>query len=136
VDKRLFLPEVWCTDAYATRRTQGNVPDALAWQSKPQLAAAMLQAIAHAGLLPCKYFVADCLYGHSPDCLDAVEACLGVTTCVAIPADTRCWLQTPRPVEHAYREKGEGHAQRVVVAPVKAACPVATLAASLPASSW
>jgi hypothetical protein len=28
------------------------------------------------------------------------------------------------------------HAQRVVVPPVKAACPVATLAARLPASSW
>src|SRR2546425_704251 len=50
LDKRLFLPEVWFTDAYAVRRATCQVPDALRWQSKPQLAAAMLQAIAHEGL--------------------------------------------------------------------------------------
>jgi len=41
VDKRLFLPEVWWTDAYAARCTRCNVPDELTFQSKPQLAAAM-----------------------------------------------------------------------------------------------
>lgn len=62
VDKRLFLPEVWWTDAYAGRRTTCNVPAALTLQSKPQLAAAMLQTIAQEALLPFKYVVADCLY--------------------------------------------------------------------------
>src|SRR5262249_45423642 len=52
VDKRLFLPEVWWTDAYAARRTRCNVPPELTLQSTPQLAAAMWQAIAHEGLLP------------------------------------------------------------------------------------
>ena len=41
VDKRLFLPEVWWTDAYAARRTRCNVPDERTFQRKPQLAAAM-----------------------------------------------------------------------------------------------
>jgi SRSO17 transposase len=36
VDKRLFLPEAWFTDAYAVRRTKCQVPPALTWQSKPQ----------------------------------------------------------------------------------------------------
>ena len=102
VDKRLFLPEVWWTDAYAARRTRGKVPDELIFQSKPQLAAAMLQAIAQEGLLPCKYVVADCLYGNSPDFLDAVDTCLGVTAFVAIPAETRCWLQAPRTTDKTY----------------------------------
>ena len=108
VDKRLFLPEVWFTDAYAARRTKCQVPDELTFQSKPQLAAAMLQAIAQEGLLPFKYVVADCLYGNSPDFLDAVDACVGVTALVAIPAETRCWLQRPRTEDktlHAIREK-------------------------------
>jgi len=52
VDKRLFLPDVWFGDAYATRRTTCRVPQELTFQSKPQLAAAMLQAIVHEGLLP------------------------------------------------------------------------------------
>ena len=73
--------------------------------------------MAHEGLLPFKYVVADCLYGHSPDFLDAVDACVGVTTLVAIPADTRCWLQRPRTADKRYRYKGEARAKRVVVAP-------------------
>jgi hypothetical protein len=96
----------------------------------------MLHVLTQEGLLPFKYVVADYLYGNSPDFLDAVDACVGGTTFVAIPAETRCWLQTPRTEEQPYRYQGEVRAKRVVVAPGKAACPVATLAASLPASSW
>ena len=136
VDKRLFLPEVWWTDAYASRRTKCHVPEGLTFQSKPQLAAAMLQGIVREGLLPFKYVVADCLYGQSPDCLDAVDACVGSTALVAIPSETRCWLQRPRTADKRYRYKGEARAKRVVVAPDSAPCRVATVAARLPASSW
>jgi DDE superfamily endonuclease len=96
VDKRLCRPAVWFPDAYARRRTRCNVPTALPFQSKPQWAAAMWQAIAHEGLLPCKYVGAECLYGQSPDFLDAIDACIGVTAFGAIPAETRCWRQAPR----------------------------------------
>jgi SRSO17 transposase len=136
VDTRLFLPEAWFTDAYATRRTRCNVPTELTCQSKPQLAAALLQSTVREGLLPFKYVVADCLYGNSPDFLDAVDACVGVTTFVAIPADTRCWLQRPQTMERTYRYKGEARAKRVVAAPATDACPVAALATRLPASAW
>jgi SRSO17 transposase len=61
VDKRLFLPEAWFTDPYAARRTACHIPAELIFQSKPQLAAARLQAIVREGLLPFKYVVADCL---------------------------------------------------------------------------
>jgi SRSO17 transposase len=61
VDKRLFLPDAWLTAAYAAQRTKGHLPNELCFQSKPQLAATMLQALAHEGLLPFKYVVADCL---------------------------------------------------------------------------
>lgn len=91
VDTRLFLPEVWWTEAYATRRTTCHVPDELTFQRKPQLAAAMLHAIAQERLLPFKYVVADCLYGNSPDFLDAIDACVGITALGAISSETRCW---------------------------------------------
>jgi SRSO17 transposase len=136
VDKRLFLPEVWWADAYAARRTRCNVPADLTFQSKPQLAAAMLEAIAHEGLLPFKYIVADCLYGNSPTFLDAVDACVGITAFVAIPSETRCWLQRPRTEDKRYKYQGEARAKRVVVAPDSAPRTVATVAACLPASSW
>src|SRR5262244_579480 len=135
VDQRLFVPEAWFTDAYAARRARCNVPPELTFQSKPALAAAMLEAIAHEGLLPFKYIVADCLYGNSPTFLDAIDACVGITAFVAIPSETRCWLQRPRTADKHYRYKGEARAKRVVE-PDRAPCMVATVAASLPASSW
>jgi SRSO17 transposase len=136
VDKRLFLPEVWFTKAYAARRSQCKVPTEVTLQSKPQLAATMLQAIVQEGLLPFKYVVADCLYGNSPAFLDAVDACVGVTTFVAIPSETRCWLQRPRTEDQTYTYKGEVCAKRVVVASHNTPRSVAAVAASLPASSW
>jgi SRSO17 transposase len=136
VDKRLFLPEDWFTDTHAARRAACKVPKALTFQTKPQLAAAMLQAMAHEGLLPFKYLVADCLYGNSPDFLEAIDACVGVTALVAIPSETRCWFQRPQTAEHTYRYKGEARAKRVVVDTVPDACTVAAVAAHLPASRW
>jgi SRSO17 transposase len=121
---------------YAAQRTKCRVPQELRFQSKPQLAATMLRRIAHEGLLPFKYVVADCLYGQSPDFLDAVDACVGITTFVAIPADTRCWLQRPRTAEQPYRYKGEERSTRVIVAPAHDACMVARLAIQIPAARW
>jgi len=135
VDKRLFLPEAWFTDAYAARRTKCQVPPELTWQSKPQLAAAMLQAIAHEGLLPFKYLVADCLYGNSPDFWDAVDACVGVTALLAIPSETRCWLQRPPMSDKPYRYKGAPRSKRVV-ASESPPHTVTTVAARLPAAHW
>jgi SRSO17 transposase len=136
VDKRLFLPEVWWTQAYAPRRAKCNIPEELTFQSKPQLAAALLQGIVREGLLPFKYVVADCLYGNSPDFLDALEACVGITALVAIPSETRCWLERPQTAEKSYRYKGEARMKRVVVEPDSGPSTVAALAARLPTSSW
>ena len=135
VDKRLFLPEQWWSADYAPRRAKCNVPDEVSFHTKPQLAAAMVQSIAHEGLLPFKYVVADCLYGNSPDFLDAVDACVGVTALVAIPAETRCWRQRPRTEEKTYRYKEEVRSKRIV-ASATAPGSVAALTASLSPSSW
>ena len=88
------------------------------------------------GLLPCKSLVAACLYGQSPDFLDAGDACVGVTALVAMPAETRCWLQRPQTEEKGYTSRGKARAKRGVAASTHAPCSVAALAARLPASSW
>jgi SRSO17 transposase len=62
VDQRLFLPEVWFGPSYATRRVKCQVPDEMRFQTKPQLAAAMLQSIRQEGILPFRYIVADSVY--------------------------------------------------------------------------
>ena len=74
--------------------------------------------------------------GNSPDFLDAIDTCVGVTAFVAIPAETRCWLQRPQTEEKDYTYRGETRSKRVVIAPTLAPSSVAALAARLPASSW
>src|SRR5262249_44923415 len=91
--------------------------------------------MAHEGLLPFKYIVADCLYGNSSTFLDAVDACVGRTALVAIPSETRCWLQRPRTAANHYGCRGEAGGKRVGE-PDSAPCVGARVAASLPASSW
>jgi SRSO17 transposase len=135
VDKRLFLPEPWCPEAYKVRRTKGKVPDEVVWQSKPQLAAAMVRTLHEAGVLPCKYIVADCLYGNSPDCWAACAACVGTVALVATPADTRGWLEPLATTMHTYTSKGEPRTKRVA-ASGKAPCTVAALAQAIPAPFW
>jgi len=68
--------------------------------------------------------------------LDAVDACVGVTTLVAMPSETRGWLQRPRTEDRTYIYTGKERAKRGVVAPHRVPCAVAAVAASLPAASW
>ena len=135
VDKRLFLPEPWFSDAYTARRTKCKMPAEVVWQSKPQLAAAMVQELYHAGVLPFKYVVADCLYGNSPDFWAACEACVGTVAFVATPADTRCWLQPLATTTHTSTSKGKPRTKRVVVTDTPPST-VAELAHAMPATFW
>jgi SRSO17 transposase len=136
VDQRLFLPEVWFGPLYAARRVRCQVPADLQFQTKPQLAAAMLQSIRQDGILPFRYIVADSVYGNSPDFLAALDACVGTTALVAISSETRCWPQRPTTQEKAYRYKGEERAKRHLLPTALPPQSVAALAATLPAWQW
>lgn len=65
-----------------------------------------------------------------------MEACGGVTALLAIPSETRCWLQRPQITAKRYKYKGEARSKRVVVNPDSAPHPVATVATRLPAAHW
>jgi len=136
VDTRLFMPELWFTEDYADRRAKCNVPEDITFHTKPQLAVEMLRAIRSEGRLPFKYIVADCLYGNSPDFLDALDACLGVTSLVAVPAETRCWPQRPPTTEHTYTYKGAVRSKRVVAPETQPPLTVTALAKSLLSAAW
>jgi SRSO17 transposase len=135
VDKRLFLPEPWFSDAYQARRTKCKLPDEVTSQSKPQLAAAMVQGLHRAGVLSFKYIVADCLYGNSPDFWTACEACVGTVAFVATPADTRGWLQPLATTRHTYTYKGAQRTKRVAVTDTPPRT-VAEVAHAIPATFW
>jgi hypothetical protein len=136
LDKRLFVPEVWWSEPYATRRTTCEIPAELSFRTKPQLAGQMLTMLRNEAIIPFKYIVADCLYGHSPVLLEAVERYVGLTYFVAVPAETRCWLQGPVVKEKHYQYKGEPHTKRQVVAPVQPPLALAAIAHRIPGCCW
>jgi SRSO17 transposase len=136
VDKQLFLPEPWLTDAYARRRTQCQLPDDRGFQTKPQLAAAMLRELRDEGVLPFKYVVADCLYGNSPEFLQAIETCPGLTYFVSMPSDTRCWLEGPVMAAKPHKYQGEVRSTRVVAQKAKPPMTIAAVAQSLHDCFW
>jgi SRSO17 transposase len=136
VDKRLFLPESWFTEAYAIGRAKCAVPAEMTFQTKPQLAATMVQALSAAGILPFRYIVADCLYGNSPEFWAACEACVGTVAFVAIPEDTRCWLVPLATQVHTYPYRGELRTKRVVLPRDTLPHTVAQMARTLSATCW
>ncbi len=136
VDKRLFLPEQWWSDAYATRRTTCAVPKDMRFQTTPQLAADMVRSLYEARALPFRSIAADCLYGNSPECWAACEACVGTVAFVAVPADTRCWLQPLATTTHSYTYKGERRTKRGVATPDTPPQSVAKLAQQIGPRLW
>jgi SRSO17 transposase len=136
VAPRLFMPEPWVTDAYARRRTQCQVPQTRGFQTKPPFAVAMLRARRDEGGLPFTYGGAACLYGHSPEFLEAVAEEARTISCVSIPADPGCWLQGPVMQTRQYTYTGARRTKRVVSTLEKAPSAVETLAKSLHNGFW
>ena len=107
VDKRLYIPEKWFSDAYAERRKKCKVPEDLTFKTKPQLAVEILEDIKSDGQIPFRYVLADSVYGTSPDFIEAVEKTPGVRYFVSVPSDIQCWLKAPLTRKKKYRYRGK-----------------------------
>lgn len=136
IDKRLFIPEAWFTDRYAQKRQKCQVPEEVEFKTKPQLAAQMLREFQKRGSLAFKYVASDSIYGNSPEFIEAVEECPGVTYFVSIPCDTLCWLTMPLTKKKSYTHKGHVHTKEVLKNPAQGPVRVDVLAKGINSYFW
>ncbi len=71
IDRRLYLPEAWAGDEARRRRVQ--VPEAIEFATKPQIARDLIAATLDAGV-PCAWVLADALYGSNSRLRRMLEA--------------------------------------------------------------
>jgi len=115
IDKRLFIPKKWFTDAYFERRRKCKLPKEAVFRTKPQLAVEMLGDIVQQDALPFKYVLTDSLYGISPEFIEAVEALPDKTYFVQVPKDTLCWLKRPMTITKQYFWGGKTRTKTLLV---------------------
>ena len=94
LDARLYLPESWCAAEAAARRAQCGIPEEVRFQTKPELALTLLQALVRRGHVPFQWVAADALYGDTPAFLDGIAA-LGKWYFVEVACSTRVWWRQP-----------------------------------------
>lgn len=90
IDRRLYLPKDWFSDAYAAKRQRCGMPKEVKFQSEPALALEMVQGVVERGQLPCQWVVADAHYGMHPGFIDGAHA-LEKWYVVEVPKDTTLW---------------------------------------------
>jgi SRSO17 transposase len=129
---QLYLPEAWATDG--ARRAKVHVPTAVAFQTKPALALALVDR-ARAWGVPFAWVVADAGYGDNPSFLQGLEArqiayVVGVSSSfgVRLPDEVHAAALVPPP-----RPRGRGQPKKPRPAPLYTAKAVL---AALPEDRW
>jgi len=128
VASRLYVPARWFADDHAERRQDTRVPPDLPFQTKPQIAQALLAQVAPR--FPTTWIGCDAVFGSDWAFLDAVPP--GTCYFASVRATTPVFLTRPRVRVPRYRGRGR-KPTRPRVTP--RAQPVGALAAS-PACPW
>jgi SRSO17 transposase len=105
VDRRLFLPGEWFDEDHRERWEKCGIPDGTAYQTKPEIALQMLQAVVAHGGLRFQWVTCDELYGRSTDFLDGVAE-LDRWYYAEVPHDTRMWKRRPETGVPAWSGRG------------------------------
>ena len=101
LDRRLYLPASWFSQAYRERWRACGIPRGTPFQTKHELAGTLVEEAVAAGRLRAGWVVSDEGFGDSPALLDRWAA-TGLRYLAEVPRDTRVWFlsepdgQTPR----------------------------------------
>jgi len=101
LDRRLYLPASWFSDEYRERWHACGIPRGTPFQTKHELAAAVVEEAVAAGRVRAGWVVSDEGFGDSPALLDRWAA-TGLWYLAEVPRDTQVWFlsepdgQTPQ----------------------------------------
>jgi len=104
IDRRLFLPEKWFGEGYKQQRAECGIPEDIVFQTKPEIASAMLDKTVASGLFPARWVGVDSLYGVSKEFLAAIPQNLWYFADVR--TNTLVFTQMPEMVTPSYSGKG------------------------------
>ncbi len=136
VDRRLYVPEGWFTEAYAARRARCGVPADLAFQTRTELAWALIAGLRARGDLPFRWVTGDEHFGNTPVLLDRI-ADAGLAYFMEVPHNVRVWAaRPPTAVPAATGRKGHPFTRPRLAPGAPAPVRVDALAAALPPSAW
>jgi SRSO17 transposase len=131
VDKRLFLPQEW-TDAPGRCAAAGVPEGERGYQSKTEIALALLQRAQTWGHLTATWVTGDDAYGQVPEFRDAVAAA-GWHYVLEVPRHLTVWPLEPTWEQPPYGGFGRPPKARALVAERQT---VAERAAALPPEAW
>ena len=136
VDRRLYLPEDWFTEDYRARRVRCGVPPELTFQTRTELAWAMIAGLRERGALPFHWVTGDEHFGNTPVLLDQIAGA-GLAYFMEVPHNVRVWAQRPpTAVPPPTGKKGHPFTRPRLTAEASAPVRVDALAAALPPSAW
>ena len=133
LDHGLYLPGTWCEDTQACRdlRDKVHIPETVAFETKPQIAARLIRQTAVSGVVALDWITADEAYGRDGDFLDELET-LEHRYVVEVPVTTTVWTEDPASCVPPYGGRG-----RMPTRPSRASVTsVAAVASALPPDRW
>jgi SRSO17 transposase len=133
LDHQLYLPETWCeaTEACRDRRAKVHIPEAVAFGTKPRIAAGLIRQTVAPDVVRLDWITADEEYGKDGAFLDEVEQ-LELRYVVEVPVSTTVWTEDPASCVPPYGGRG-----RVPTLPSReSVASVAAVASGLGRRSW
>jgi SRSO17 transposase len=135
LDARLFLPEQWFAETHRQLRQLCAVPEALSYQTKPEIGLEMLHKAFERGELPCQWVAADALYGDSPAFRDGIAA-LGKWYFVEVSCSAHVWQEKPEVYLPPWKGRGRRPARLRLRNPEHRSQRVDALVQQLPTQAW
>ena len=104
IDSQLYMPKAWFTPAYAERREHTWVPEQLEFQTKPQIALALIERLRGSQVFTARWLCCDAAFGANPEFLAALPE--GLYYFAAIASSTLLCRQKPALTVPEYTGRG------------------------------